>query len=278
MVAPRAPVPLDKLDRLVKNRFTVYVRLRPNSVYNNFVSFQRLLSFFSANISISSDWHNIQVQMTKDVRDIVATSDVFTLTNKISVRYTEEEQRSLDLLCNHSNLLPGTLERFSEDFLSSTVSQTTIDVSDVHSYFRHLDNIKINKALEDCANVAVLLPHTASLGKAKRLSKMHLSGTSYLGKETWFASDISNGLTEFVTGNILKRKGGLGQSGIWQWWEETLSEMNQNLENSTGSRGVFMKRPTMDGNIMIIFSVWLIGLGLAIVEFIFEAGKGSVRI
>lgn len=108
--------------------------------------------------------------------------------------HSEAKLDSVDVLLNQSSLLPGTVKRLL-DSAKKIYPQ---------SAFKVLEDLKINQVLQDCENVAVLLPHKLCLNLGKGLSKMKLTGKSYMGKETWFDSEIGIKLRGFVSPSILE--------------------------------------------------------------------------
>lgn len=265
MIMPRMPIPMDTLEKLVKNGFRIFSRARLNESHASIYYFRDYFGYEYLNVTTNQ--HKIRMRIGNDYK-IIATSEISFMSTKITSNQTEIKNDTVVILLRNSQIFPDTLER-----LSQAMDYKKGDNSfDPYFNFRHLEENKIAKILENCGNSAALLPHSLALEQIKNLSTKHVKGISYKGKEAWFASDIEITLNGFVTRNNLIRIDGLRQSGIWQWWEENLTSMGRYLEDHKCSTRSWIHRPTMDGNILVIFTVWLIGLGVAIMKFICEVG------
>lgn len=274
MVRPRAVIPVDTLDQLIKNEFRIFTRLLPDAPYI-LSSLDEFMWFFHvAKGTVTGERHEIKFQnkyFNTNTPVLLATSEIFAISNQLLANITKEERKFVDRLLNHSSLFPGTLEKlYGMVQLSDAKSTNKIPAL---SYFHHLENTMIKQTLEDCKKVAVVLPRTMCLEEVKRLLKINVSSKWYIGKESWFATDIGISLRGVVSKQVLDRIGYLGQSGIWQWLEVIPGETNGNLESGKGSNNGILSRPSMDGNILILFTVWLIGLGVALIKLIGEVGK-----
>lgn len=274
MITPRAPTAYDTFDKLISNGFKIFTRLASTKGYTALTNLQSHLGNKTTNITI--DQHNVQMQIDEyHTTAIVAISEI--LVNLISSgmigNYSEKEKSSINMLVNHSSLLPGVLGSLSGQQKIAKLNPSVHNLG-TSSDYQYLENITIRQVLEDCRNNAVVLPYAESHEQAKMLSKMHLSGRSYLGKESWLATDIGIYLKGLVTPAILETIGELKQCSIWQWLQNGIPNgVNLYIENRKGL--LIMRAPTMDGNIIIIFTVWLIGLGIALVKLICEIGKNT---
>lgn len=262
MIMPRVPIPMNTLEKLVSNGFKIFSRSRPS----NLRSARRRggpFGFINAT-KLHITQHQIYTEFDNYVYENVVNSEIFEMTRMITENLTENEKSSVNILLNHSRILSDTLSRLQgakkfgkrETFLEQ------------HHNFRVMEDQKVAQILGNCENVAVLLPHTKYLEHVISLSTMSLTGKSYQGKESWLVSDFGISLSGFVTTNILVRNSRLGQGGIWQWWENVLSEIKPGSYRTSSND--FVSSPTMAGNILIIFTVWLIGLGVALVKFTCE--------
>lgn len=275
MITPLANIPADTFDTLIKYDFTIFTRLYliselPLVTYNWYLSIQ--------GANIFQDQHHIKVRNPVDQNvETLVSSEIFIIRNKWLVHHSEEDHSSEIKLFNHSRLLPGSDDRLHQvlqhNNTKMAMRMNKVTFTSELPYLKRLQNMKISQMLESCKKVAIVFSQSMYIEFIKMLPKMRITGHWYIGKESWFASDIGISVSGTVTKNILARIDYLRESGIWDWWEMLPSKMDRNILNAKVSSSTFFRRPTMDGNVVIIFTVWLIGLGVALAKFICELGK-----
>lgn len=116
------------------------------------------------------------------------------------------------------------------------------------------------------------MPRNAILEYKVKLSNHSLApfnfGRIHIGKEKYFEQYFSFGVSGRVTLYMLKKFKRIQVSGIINWWQDLIIEGFERAHYVDNR--LPPKLPQMDGNILVIFLVWLYGLSIAIVLWFWE--------
>lgn len=126
--------------------------------------------------------------------------------------------------------------------------------------------------IEDCRNTAVVLPRDAAMRFALQLSyqndSLNIPGRVNIGKEKYFQQYFVFRLGGYISPHMMRRVKTIQTSGVMNWWQKIIKEGFER-KHFVDSR-VPHKTPTMDGNVLVIFAVWLGGLAFAFATWIWE--------
>lgn len=119
-------------------------------------------------------------------------------------------------------------------------------------------------SLKNCTRTAWILPVNMAhrMAQSVRQSNLH----SDVGNEEYFRSDLSLVLGGFVPEVALRRLDSVKESGIFEWWHQLNIKWMYHKDYSV----IQPREPSMKGNILVIFIVWSVGIGLGIFSCLFE--------
>lgn len=124
--------------------------------------------------------------------------------------------------------------------------------------------------MDKCDNAALLLSEYLCHRMYKRLARnggVHAS----IGKEAYINITWAYTLSGFVSRFLQRRIKGVESAGLWNWWQQfTESQYSTRNVKTPAFPPV---RPSMMGNILLIFYILIPGLGDSIVNFICETKK-----
>lgn len=122
-----------------------------------------------------------------------------------------------------------------------------------------------NGFMRDCKRAALILPkHECDHFAGKLIDQGH--------KHVFVGSQVYTGVTEvfnfygYVPICLRRRIMGMEMAGIWKWWNKMIGNRYKNKNE----RIVSFEKPTMAGNVQVIFAVLLIGISLAILSLLME--------
>lgn len=121
--------------------------------------------------------------------------------------------------------------------------------------------------LSECQKVALILPEMMCHEFALQLKKLHESAVVSIGKESLYVQNTVFVLRGVMTPRIPRRIKGVQASGIWDWWVQFI---HSRLKLYTVDDFEHLKKPTMKGNILVVFSIWGIGLILGVSGLLLE--------
>lgn len=128
-------------------------------------------------------------------------------------------------------------------------------------------------------NKTALLPNYA----CKQLAlQLELNGHQQIlvGKEVYTNVSEVFSITGFVPYYLRRRMEGMEVSGIWEWWSKIVTHKYMLFQNRSGagvSTSSLHTRPTMGGNILLIFISCSVGLFVSAVIFIEEARGQMIK-
>src|SRR5687768_15840569 len=86
---------------------------------------------------------------------------------------------------------------------------------------------------------------------------------SDIGTETYFTDELNLVVYGVIPRHILDGFERVFESGIYEWWHKLIISLVVKTENPS----VGPTKPSMVGNILVIFIVWLAGSGFGILVF-----------
>lgn len=96
-----------------------------------------------------------------------------------------------------------------------------------------------------------------------------------IGKEVYTNVSETFTLSGLIPNYLQKRIKGMQTSGIWEWWNKIVER--RHLFHVNEKDALQLMKPTMAGNVLVIFGLYLTGMLIAIVRFFFESGRKLVR-
>lgn len=166
-------------------------------------------------------------------------------------------------LLSLNKLVHSDIEHFGNLFSEDENSWLRGEAWEVafQKYFFAEQNSLILEDLKNCSKSAWVLPWANANKISSSLRKMgyHMD----VGKENYFTGDTILTLSGFVRRHIVSKYALILESGIFNWWHDVVISLYSSKENPN----LKPVKPRMNGNILVIFILWLAGLGFSAVLF-----------
>lgn len=279
LIIPRQAIPYENLQQLVDDKFALYSRTGD-------IRFPTCTRDESGNIKHTSSKHD--ADWTRGGNPNV-TCHIVKLKSEVA-KLNEMMKYSVVDAKVESNHLLDRLEQFTK--LHKRISSSLTNV--VKKYVQLLkdngiyaawigynselgfallsqfsDALKqgeLNALFEEmrkCDRLAVLLPIDICNNWQRKLRRLRLSHV-FIGKETYFSTKVVFRLEGLLPHYIIQRVKSTHESGIWARWE------NLTMSVIDVDEVVKPEKPSMSGNIIMIFALFLTGMVFASVSYIFE--------
>lgn len=116
--------------------------------------------------------------------------------------------------------------------------------------------------LKDCNKAALILPERICKKFSRALKRQGVKNV-FIGKESYIETNWIPTLRGLVPPFLVRRVKSLGESGIWERWTSLLNDgMSNTLES------IPVTPASMEGNVLVIFTLWVTGIGVAAVVFV----------
>lgn len=286
MVIPRKPVPYEFFKELLQDKFTAYARIS-----------NILLSTKSNAIQTPAD-HYIYLAGNKSIELVkmkngsaLAVSEIAGVMNFLDLAYDKylcsftRDYHNI-LFTNTSLSKSGVLFEIKilndvKDLLGQLFELTyrLTDAPESNYYIwpprNETENLlalqeeMLLKKMIKCDNVALVLPdylchsYLRKLNKYKNLTHVFLGKVGYQDVEWMFAI---NGIIPVF---LMKRLRSVHERGMWARWTKLVKELDSSVEKQGNGD---LATPGLDGNIVLIFLLWLSGLVCSGAIYVSELG------
>lgn len=264
LISSRKLISFDTFDQILNNNFTIYNKA---TVRINF--------WDSSNLPLNSKGLNITAHK---VTENLGFHSVLHLQSEVDVIYSTVYNEDLLLtnntmfrLWNQSKLIPNVislLKQVQSDYLIGLkkIGTNIFEFNKMMAVkFEKLEASNFKQLLRKCDNIAVVLP----IENCRQLKQsIHESVGITVGKD--FISE-NNVVLEFkgtITSHLSKRLKSVQHAGVWDWLGKILSIYNVR-ESKDQNRS---RKPSISGNISVLFSVLILGQLIALCCFGIEMG------
>lgn len=269
MVIPRGTIPIETLDELVTNNFTMYSRsARTEKCYT-----EKIIkcddcsdgTIFRHN-STSLTW----ICVTSEVSHVNVRR--LNLTRPSAKCYSSKEQPLVKPVRDMFMLHP----KFT-GMLKDIVKVDNLDAWYGVAKILESETTFLYESMIACENTAVALPEHLCGKFAQRIkNEQNKKGDVSIGKEVYSNIQMFFDLKGVVHPQIFRRFKGVGSAGIFEWWMKLTRRTSSFHELKKFSRTYSPPRPpALDGNVVMLFAVWASGQGVAsvciIIELIFKS-------
>lgn len=138
----------------------------------------------------------------------------------------------------------------------------------IYTRLREAESLLQLEHIRTCQKTALVLSEQSSLQVAKRLRSQGQNLVS-LGNENFANISIGYALQGAVSPYLIYRLRLIDVAGLWNWWQDFIKGQDEISKFNT-EHNVGFKKPTMSGNILVIFSLVLFGWLLSILFIITE--------
>lgn len=122
--------------------------------------------------------------------------------------------------------------------------------------------------MSKCRKTALILEEDRSLKLAQKLRKEGLKYVS-TGEENLANISLGFALKGVINPRIIRRLQSVDVAGLWNWWQKFIEGQNK-ISQFNRQRIAEYEKPTIAGNIIVIFSLLFLGLAAACLGFTLE--------
>lgn len=269
MILPRSLVPFEYFRELVESNFTVYNTVTSIKKYKQMPGVR---SCTGLELSPRNDY-NYCVSTAVDTvsgmgRKIWKYFEM--LENNI---YSVEFQRKI---MRHVNNLPiNKLGLVNRSILHHHVLQNLQDSQDPSILHIRDQEVYLYNALQSCNNIALVTPEHMCKYYARKLKKEKSYAEVYIGKEVYSEFSWFFSLTGNIPPHVIKNTQSIRDSGLWEW---AIGMSTSKFSFSDKDQVVPPKSASLQGNIVIIFIVWFVGVLLGSLWFLVEIMPGIIAV
>lgn len=289
IVRPSKPVPYTEFDELVRDKFSVYRKIDRLDYEVNPRLVEPGFSWMS-NLSYTSSERGPWVEVDR-LLFVVARTELWTIGIKRNIKNIVTRKTDLKFEKLKRVILESRFHRKTHELLVRPLlllimleksglpefQNLVIDYCTqigafswkkwskafTQYFWENQDDI-IVEDLKNCSKSAWILPKYQANKFAKMLQKRGLH--SDVGKESYTKSDLLFYFTGLVPPFLLKRISVISSTGVFEWWQKFIESKTSFLQNPSQ----VPVKPSMKGNILVVFVVWGSLLGIALSAFSLE--------
>lgn len=254
IVLPRKLLPLETLEQLIKQRFTVlselmglFLFLKPNTKTRYF-----RLNTNDFDVDLWDPRYGLHVRSS------------VTYMHKMSGRDNSDQ-----LLFEYARLDNATTNFLIQEETYENVLKNK-QQHEILWHFKKLDTDNRIRCFKACDNVALVLPihRIEEYLKDEKIVGKNISKFVDVGKTDYFQPHQVFSLQSVVPSFVFRRMKRLQESGVFDWWQKFLGGSGQ--FKKWREKEIEVQTPKMSGNILVIFVLLMGGLGISFCLLLFE--------
>lgn len=275
MIAPRKPIPYEYFKELIQDNFSVFTRVELVRISDQ-VEDEEIPKWIKFMSRFFTESGPIDV-LERDEYALLIISEVATVVSSLKDAYNRLYSWDNDgkkFAFGNSSLIRSGIQNKSEFIISVsgeledvvTAEHPQIDNYNISSReqallksfkdFKKIEETLLLNALRRCDKISLVLPEhlcytylrNVSTGKSRPASKV------FVGKESFRDVEWLFELNGNLPADIFKRIKGIHEAGLWERWLRIVKR------KEVVRRFFKVVAATMDGNIILIFALWMIGL------------------
>lgn len=260
MIIPMKIVPYRRLQELVDDNFTIHTRSKHVSIYNNMLL--AILNNKSDTASlliakhVTSHTRVYSIEFATYGRGLIShsseTNDLYNraMLSKMNTNLTELLQNATSLMPLSDSFVRGFIVRIKAVLRIGATDTTYLE------QFLQEEMHQLQNALRRCTGSAVVLPTYLALRFIKNMERKGYTSV-YRGSETYLDMSLAFDVHGPMPLYFFQRTKYAQRCGLWMWWENLFKKK---FVRKIKSKGVKLKSPGMDGNVIIIFLLLASGL------------------
>lgn len=259
MIAPRFPIPYEKLDELQQDNFTIYGVVTINEIFNGEESF-----------AVGSD-----IAESEIVETLVIPATNYTIPIYFFLKHWFEQERNDTKIQFHKGIMnefQAHLEAHAEEFSIVDWAGRHLFWVDQYYWFHEIQERLLTQSLQACEKVALILPQRWCWELRSKVENLPSGHHIFVGKEHYSEVYDVYYLEGLISSSITRRVKAIGESGIWEWQRMVVQAISRSQNNVEKER--ILEPPNMYGNILIVFIIWLGGILFAA---IFNFGENCLQ-
>lgn len=261
MVIPRRPILYKYFWELVRDKFIIFSR--PSRIMLTNIMTHNRSDFVKINTKIA----NIDTYLVSEV-----TSTLDNHEGIVVNPYDLELKNSLSsAVINGTRMHTESIKKFSryleiQNFTERTKwTKVLHETDEIFTKMRVGETGKLFGIVEICQKTAVILPDHI----CRKLYPKSQLPDIFIGQENYSEMDWMFYFGGLVPPHFIRGVHQIAESGVWTWWTKLLIGGNIKRPNVN-----YVKAANMQGNIIIIFILWGVGICLANLCYCLECGKG----
>lgn len=277
MIQARVPLLYKTYEHLVKDNFTLYTRAI--IVEEMFISVF-MIEVLQRNPIINTP-HHIGYFVSPNRRFFEDARIVSEILRDLRINHKKQRYDIGRLLFNTSTMLPDTVRLLRElhNYSRDQYLNKRFTVHEARQLLLDMQQRIFIDKLKQCKRVAVLVPYHKAIEYLELLrNETHKFIATSIGDIRYENYRIAFYLAGKTPFNVFQRLDRIKTSGIWNWTGGFVTDMiNQRvLVNSYIKNTV--TAASLKGNILVIFTVFLVGLGISLLIFALEVVRINIFI
>lgn len=258
LITPRKALPFETFEELQSENFTIFSPI--GDIYVN--------DFFvrptTTNIIVDSEGAGSALFLTGVSAYQVSVSSEFHIYRESIIQNNRTLQLTDALSMNPSIL--GWVKRIYDDISKINMSQSEYIRREME-IFKRQETPYFLKLMMKCEKIALILKSNVCTDTARKLKQKKYYLPVSVGREIYYGTNELLVMSGFVPRRIIKRQRGIGESGIWDWWMQVVIGSMSDPKAKLGSGNPPAQAASMGGNLMVVFCVWIAGLGVSTLYF-----------
>lgn len=263
MVIPRKPILYKFFRELVRDKFDIFSR--PSTIIVYSTALQRP-DFVKLKTKIA----NLETYLVSEVTS--------TLDNRNGIMKNLDQMESQMTLSsavmNGTRMHTESIDIFSKHLLEKNFSGRidwleVLDEIDLNfTILQVMETDRLFRIVEECQKTAIVLPDHI----CKTLHSKSQVPEVFIGQETYTELDWMFYFSGLVPPHFIRGMHRIAESGVWTWWTHVF--VGKNTRNANVN---YVGAANMQGNVIIIFVLWGIGICLANLCYWLEHGKRIIE-
>ncbi|CAL8130184.1 unnamed protein product [Orchesella dallaii] len=289
LVEQLKPIPYHQFEQLVQDNFSIYVGgfnpriLMQTLILKNFTG--AIQSKHEVGLPIYADRNTGEFGQMSLAGGFVYSELKSIFTDMYGQRkkrnFSLPIHKTIQYLMNHSEILPNTattMKRVTEEIFPPTLNFRMIEKrkQEVKRVYKHMVTKSFTRLQQDgeleiigrCNRTALIVPDYVGHSLALKLTKTFARKMEvYIGKDILYERAIIVKLQGSVQLSMTKRVKNMASSGIWEFWMQIFRQGAIYREDGNGYEP---KKPSMSGNIFILYVLLFCGLISSVVVWLIE--------
>lgn len=263
MILPRRPLPYKYFEEVESDNYKIYSRV------SDIHPFSRI-QYDDDKIEQRLDGFPFKVK--RGTYFVLPEIQSFLENHEMVVEYSggresQDQHRISMRIRNAVKIHPGLVQNISKELLNADVINP-YDLDATNLAIQEEERRLLLRSLKECRKEAAVLPDHMCREFYYALTRDKSQPKLFIGKEVYYFVDWLFHLNGLVPLFLIRRIHGIAESGVWKWWMDLLSGNVVMTEEAVDDNQV--EAATIDGNIVIIFVVWICGIALGVMGFIGE--------
>lgn len=297
MISPRKPIPYEFFHELVTDNFSIYTRVISveTDIFNFIGQDDDILAVFKTRggsvaglkrdeleVIIISEVAQVAgsilhgLEMTQAYHANVSETVALEQSNivKLGVRNISQLHPNTKLMLEviHKRIQSKMTEFDDEMDITEYMRSFADTAEEEEKKLRIFDTETLEKSLLICNRTAIVMPHHLCQDFMRNVRRKLKLPHLFVGKESYSEVEWMFTLEGVLPPHIPRRIKGAHEAGLW----ERGPMLASSKETATDDAEAVVAAATMEGNVVVVFAVWVLGMILSVWSMIVEFSCTSV--